>query len=53
VNTPFSAPFQARVSAEKLFSSTKAASQLLEIIARSKPIHSGRFIAWDGTEIPW
>ncbi len=44
VDTPLSAPFQARVPVEKLFSATKAASQLLAIIARSTPADTGRLI---------
>ena len=53
VNTALSAPFQVNVPAEKLFAPERAASQLLRIIAKVKPADSGRFIAWDGTDIPW
>ncbi|WP_458071933.1 SDR family NAD(P)-dependent oxidoreductase [Rhodanobacter sp. BL-MT-08] len=53
VDTPLSAPFQARVPAEKLFTAQRAASQLLAIIAKSHAADSGRFIAWDGSEVPW
>ena len=53
VDTPLSTPFQSRVLPLKLFSTQKAASQLLRIIARSSPADSGRFIAWDGIEVPW
>lgn len=53
VDTPLSTPFQARVPPEKLFDTQRAASQLLAIIATSTPKDSGRFLAWDGMEIPW
>ncbi len=53
VDTPLSLPFQANVPTEKLFDSARAAEQLLAVIARSTPNDSGRFIAWDGTDIVW
>lgn len=53
VDTPLSAPFQSRVPAERLFDTPRAASQLLKIIAASGPQDSGRFIGWDGQDIPW
>jgi NAD(P)-dependent dehydrogenase (short-subunit alcohol dehydrogenase family) len=53
VDTPLSAPFQARVPAEKLFTTDRAATQLLAIIAGSTSADTGRFIAWDGTDVPW
>jgi NAD(P)-dependent dehydrogenase (short-subunit alcohol dehydrogenase family) len=53
VDTPLSAPFQARVPADKLFSAELAAGQLLDIISHCTPEQSGRFFAWDGSEIVW
>jgi NAD(P)-dependent dehydrogenase (short-subunit alcohol dehydrogenase family) len=53
VDTPLSEPFQANVPAEKLFSVERAATQLLQIIAGCTPLDSGRFIGWDGNDIPW
>ncbi|SFN27615.1 SDR family NAD(P)-dependent oxidoreductase [Dokdonella immobilis] len=53
VDTPLSAPYQARVPREKLFAAERAARQLLDIIARCTPVQSGRFLAWDGSEVPW
>ena len=53
VDTPLSAPFQARVAPDALFSTERAALQLLEIIARSTAEDSGRFIAWDGSAVTW
>lgn len=53
VDTPLSRPFQARVAADALFPPARAARQLLDIIAELTPADSGRFIAWDGSTIPW
>ncbi len=53
VDTPLSAPFQARVPADKLFDPDRAAAQLLKVIAASSPADTGRFVAWDGQKIPW
>lgn len=51
VDTGLSRPFQAAVAPAKLFSPDRAAAQLLDVIEQSEG--SGRFLAWDGTEIPW
>jgi NAD(P)-dependent dehydrogenase (short-subunit alcohol dehydrogenase family) len=53
VDTPLSKPFQARVPADALFSTDRAASQLLAIIARSTAGDTGRFMAWDGSAVAW
>lgn len=53
VDTPLSRPFQARVAPDALFPPARAARQLLDIIAGLGPADSGRFIAWDGSTIPW
>lgn len=53
VDTPLSAPFKVRVPAGKLFSPEYAAERLLTVIAGAGPADSGRFIAYDGSEIPW
>ena len=53
VDTPLSAPFQSKVPAEKLFDTQRAAGQLLYVIAASSPADSGRFIGWDGKDVPW
>ena len=53
VDTPLSAPFQSKVPADRLFDPQRAATQLLQIIAGRGPADSGRFIAWDGQDIPW
>lgn len=53
VDTALSQPFQASVPAERLFTPERAARQLLDIVARVTPADSGRFLAWDGSEIAW
>ncbi|MFY8134301.1 MAG: SDR family NAD(P)-dependent oxidoreductase [Aquimonas sp.] len=53
VDTPLSAPFKARVPAGKLFSAEQSANLLLQVIEASSAADSGRFFAYDGTEIPW
>ena len=51
VDTPLSAPFQANVRADQLFTPARAAVQLLDVIDGLKAPDSGRIFAWDGTEI--
>ena len=53
VDSALSRPFQRGVAAEKLFDPARAARQLLAVIATATPENSGRFVAWDGSEIPW
>jgi len=53
VDTALSRPFQAGVPAGKLFTAERAAAQLLAVIGSLERTDSGRFFAWDGTEIPW
>lgn len=53
VDTQLSKPFQAGVASDKLFDTARAASQLLQVIDAAPPSGSGRFLAWDGAEIPW
>ncbi len=51
--TALSAPFRSGVPPEKLFSPERAASQLLDVLERQSAVDSGRFLAWDGSAIPW
>lgn len=51
--TSLSEPFQKNVPPEKLFSVEKTAGLLVEQIEQLKNYPSGRFIAYDGEEIPW
>lgn len=53
VDTPLSAPFQARVPPARLHSTDAAAEHLLAVIAGCTPADSGRFLAWDGSDVPW
>ena len=53
VNTNLSKPFHKFVPKDKLFSPKKTSSYLIDILRHQKPIDSGKFIAWDGKEIPW
>ena len=53
VNTNLSKPFQRFVPENKLFSPEKASKFLIDIIKNQKPIDSGSFLAWDGSQIPW
>lgn len=53
VDSALSKPFQARVPRDRLFTPERAAAQLLAIVARMMPVDSGRFLAWDGSEVPW
>ncbi len=51
VDTPLSAPFQARVPEGRLFTPEFAAQRLLEVIENVARKDSGNVIAWDGTTI--
>ena len=53
VDTPLSAPFQSKVPPEQLFDAARAAKQLLKVIADSGPADSGRFMDWQGLDVPW
>lgn len=53
VDTSLSQPFSAGVRAANLFDPDRAARQLLDIIATVSPTDTGRFIAWDGSDIAW
>jgi NAD(P)-dependent dehydrogenase (short-subunit alcohol dehydrogenase family) len=53
VDTDLSRPFQGSVPADRLFDPPRAARQLLQVIDACGLRDSGRFLAWDGTVIPW
>lgn len=53
VDTALSKPFQANVVQGRLFDAERAALQLLDVIEGLKPGDSGKFLAWDGSEIPF
>ena len=52
-DTDLSRPFQANVAPERLFAPERTVRQLLAVIDRLTASDTGRFFAWDGTEIPW
>ena len=51
VNTDLSQPFRGNVPPGKLFDSSRAARQLLDVLETLQPAQSGKIFAWDGTEI--
>jgi NAD(P)-dependent dehydrogenase (short-subunit alcohol dehydrogenase family) len=53
VQTDLSAPFRRNVKPEKLFSPQRSAQDLLTVMRGLTPADSGRFLAYDGTVIPW
>ncbi|MBT66945.1 MAG: short-chain dehydrogenase [Synechococcus sp. NP17] len=52
-DTPLSKPFQSFVPPDRLFTPQKAAKLLLEVLFKQTANDTGRFLAWDGQEIPW
>lgn len=52
-NTQLSRPFQKNVPEGKLFEPDFVAERLLRHMMTATPQDSGRFIAWDGQDIPW
>lgn len=53
VDTPMSKPFQRNVPSDRLFTTEVSAAHLWRVIEGLGPADSGRFLAWDGSEIPW
>ena len=53
VDTNLSKPFQEFVPENKLFTPEKAVNYLISILMNQNPSDSGKFLAWDGSEIPW
>jgi NAD(P)-dependent dehydrogenase (short-subunit alcohol dehydrogenase family) len=52
-DTGLSRPFQRNVPAEKRYSTMTSAQRVLKILKGAEPGMSGRFLNWDGREIPW
>jgi len=52
-DTDLSKPFQRGVPPEKLFPTERAVCRLTEILVGLGEEDNGRFIAWDGQDIPW
>ena len=53
VDTDLSRPFHKFVPEHKLFSKEKSSQFLINIIKNQSPECTGKFIAWDSSEIPW
>ncbi|MAK08779.1 MAG: short-chain dehydrogenase, partial [Prochlorococcus sp. MED105] len=53
VDTDLSRPFHKFVPEHKLFSKEKSSQFLINIIKNQTPTSTGKFIAWDSSEIPW
>ena len=53
VDTDLSRPFHKFVPEHKLFSKEKSSQFLINIIKNQSPESTGKFIAWDSSEITW
>ena len=51
--TRLSEPFLANVSPENRFKPSDTAAHFLDLLTGLEPHQSGRFWAWDGSNIPW
>jgi NAD(P)-dependent dehydrogenase (short-subunit alcohol dehydrogenase family) len=52
-DTRLSKPFQKNVPPEKLFSVDRTVTQLWTVLENLQESDSGKFFAWDGSELPW
>lgn len=52
-DTELSTPFQRNVPTEKLFTPEYTAQCLVELMSRLQASDSGKFLAYDGTELSW
>ena len=52
-DTDLSRPFQSNVSDDKLYTPEETATRILGVILGLETGDSGRFLNWDGTDIPW
>ncbi|WAL59665.1 SDR family NAD(P)-dependent oxidoreductase [Thermocoleostomius sinensis] len=52
-DTRLSKPFQKNVPPEKLFSTDRTVTQLLNVIANLNSSDSGGFFSWNGSRLPW
>jgi len=51
--SPLSAPFTASLPPERLFSPDTTADRLWQVIESLGPEDTGRFLHWDGSDLPW
>ena len=52
-DTNLSVPFQRNVPDGKLFTSNYTAECLVNVLSKLQPSDTGKFLAYDGAEIPW
>tara|TARA_Y100001968_G_scaffold266533_1_gene256105 strand:+ start:7124 stop:7843 length:720 start_codon:yes stop_codon:yes gene_type:complete len=52
-DTKLSKPYQTSVPNNKLFTPSQASEYLVNIISEQRQSDSGKFLAWDGSVIPW
>ncbi len=52
-STDLSEPFSKRVPPHKLFTVERSVRQLLQVLDEARGGPSGRFLSWDGSEVPW
>ena len=52
-DTALSHPYQSGVPDGKLFTPHYSANRMLQLIDQSVPEDSGKFVAWDGRELPY
>jgi NAD(P)-dependent dehydrogenase (short-subunit alcohol dehydrogenase family) len=52
-DTELSRPFQRGVKPGKLYTPAQSAARILDVLSAVDPDQSGRFLNWDGRQIPW
>ena len=52
-DTALSKPFQANVKPGKLYTPGQSATRILDVVRSGHAEQSGRFVNWDGRNIPW
>ncbi|MCW8872756.1 MAG: SDR family NAD(P)-dependent oxidoreductase [Xanthomonadales bacterium] len=52
-DTGLSRPFQRNVKPGRLYTPRQTADRIIGVIQNTGPADSGRFLNWDGSEIPW
>ena len=52
-DSDLSRPFQANVKPGKLYTPTQSADRILRVVNAGQAQDSGRFVNWDGRQIPW
>lgn len=53
VDTDLTRPYQKYIPQDRIFTTEFAVSRLLDVLEKVSPQDNGRFIAWDGKEVPW